>query len=619
MGTYSVVYKGLRGEDRLDAKERIAEGIASRLPMSLEEILTKLNQPPFVLVSGESQLAARRLAIFLTALGARADVRQDHELAQRPFEAAQAKPYHPSEKWIFAGGIRTITYNLATGLLIVTVILFAGIVQILAGGLVRFYDQPFWQLGVSGWITLGLGILLLIGLFVLRLPWIMKVLSAADQSTPLKTLESYLKAINTRHWNKAVTCLAFRPGSTDLGAKDKHTVFTYLKSLAHEVSLPNTLDPATVSVLHHSEDKAELRLSVATVARKTLSDGTRVQRTLVEICRFVLLDDRWYLLDGKLLGQLLPERLPLPGCRECGIEVRLGDEICPGCGSPLPSFRLEKEQWLTPQRKPDLAALLSALFPGLGQAYNGQPLKGLLIAATCWMILPWAAGVVDAKLVAERINSKSSYHDLHSRPFILLSLHLIIVVTSIMFIVYNAERIPLLQEIIFASQPPQEQPDTSAVVGRFRGPDGNYSILFPHRWTVTEVPPPDDGNDWRGIAVQAISPDGKSSILISTRGLPTWWAECVQAIEARRKMENEGAEIADFRCGTVKGRRQYLIVSFTPDRQWRRSLLVIATEQELVALAFICPVDQQERMVKVFDSVAESIRFYETGPEATSP
>jgi TM2 domain-containing membrane protein YozV len=41
--------------------------------------------------------------------------------------------------------------------------------------------------------------------------------------------------------------------------------------------------------------------------------------------------------------------------------------------------------------------------PGLGQIYNGDWAKGVVIFLTGWLILPWLYGVIDAVLVAQAI------------------------------------------------------------------------------------------------------------------------------------------------------------------------------------------------------------------------
>jgi len=55
------------------------------------------------------------------------------------------------------------------------------------------------------------------------------------------------------------------------------------------------------------------------------------------------------------------------------------------------------------QQSPLSALLFSLFVPGLGQVYNGEWLKGVLIFLTGWLILPWIVGIVDAMLVASAI------------------------------------------------------------------------------------------------------------------------------------------------------------------------------------------------------------------------
>lgn len=66
------------------------------------------------------------------------------------------------------------------------------------------------------------------------------------------------------------------------------------------------------------------------------------------------------------------------------------------------------------QKRPGIAALLSAIFPGLGQVYNGENLKGVLvflgfIAGIVFMLIPgiivWVVGIADAYRNAKRMNA----------------------------------------------------------------------------------------------------------------------------------------------------------------------------------------------------------------------
>lgn len=55
-------------------------------------------------------------------------------------------------------------------------------------------------------------------------------------------------------------------------------------------------------------------------------------------------------------------------------------------------------------KNPGIAMLLSIVFPGGGQFYNGHPGKGILILCTFWLVIPWIWGIFDAYSCANRIN-----------------------------------------------------------------------------------------------------------------------------------------------------------------------------------------------------------------------
>ena len=52
-----------------------------------------------------------------------------------------------------------------------------------------------------------------------------------------------------------------------------------------------------------------------------------------------------------------------------------------------------------------LAAGLSFAVAGLGQIYNGQVRKGVLVFLTFWLVVPWLYGIVDAYRTAARVRS----------------------------------------------------------------------------------------------------------------------------------------------------------------------------------------------------------------------
>ena len=60
---------------------------------------------------------------------------------------------------------------------------------------------------------------------------------------------------------------------------------------------------------------------------------------------------------------------------------------------------------MKPKKNVGLAVILSGFVPGLGQVYNGQPLKGLAFFLTSYFLLfPWPFAVTDAWETATKIN-----------------------------------------------------------------------------------------------------------------------------------------------------------------------------------------------------------------------
>lgn len=88
-------------------------------------------------------------------------------------------------------------------------------------------------------------------------------------------------------------------------------------------------------------------------------------------------------------------------CRNCGKELPgNGAAYCPNCGSATgakqnESFtdRLEQEaDKFMNNKEPFISAILSFFWPGLGQVYNGDFKKGLLIQII--YIISWIAGII---------------------------------------------------------------------------------------------------------------------------------------------------------------------------------------------------------------------------------
>ncbi len=118
-----------------------------------------------------------------------------------------------------------------------------------------------------------------------------------------------------------------------------------------------------------------------------------------------------------------PDRDPGPDeayCRNCGSIISEQAEICPECGvrqRPPPQSSIESTvDSALEGGNPVVAAILSALFPGLGQIYNRELMRGIafivgaLLAMGSTMVLVgfllypaiWVYSIYDAYVRAER-------------------------------------------------------------------------------------------------------------------------------------------------------------------------------------------------------------------------
>ncbi|MEW5895146.1 MAG: hypothetical protein AB1650_05260 [Candidatus Omnitrophota bacterium] len=148
------------------------------------------------------------------------------------------------------------------------------------------------------------------------------------------------------------------------------------------------------------------------------------------------------------------ERLANDKCSQCGVlvcsdcsRIMSGKVYCPNC---LPGESRKEKPYLP--RNPLLAALLG-FFPGLGQVYNGQLVKGLILFFTCWLIIPWIYGVYDAYVTASHINNREIESNpspaLHAGCLVLLILLFGIFAGGPFYLV---QKIPSLFERIFSTQ-----------------------------------------------------------------------------------------------------------------------------------------------------------------------
>ena len=118
----------------------------------------------------------------------------------------------------------------------------------------------------------------------------------------------------------------------------------------------------------------------------------------------------------RLIGEEKPET---KFCQNCGKKIDINAEICPHCGVRVANVRVSEEKNVL------LAAILSILFPGLGQIYLGLSKKGIsfIIAfIVSWILvfiligfvlapIVWIWALVDSIKSTEAINRGESVED----------------------------------------------------------------------------------------------------------------------------------------------------------------------------------------------------------------
>jgi TM2 domain-containing membrane protein YozV len=108
-------------------------------------------------------------------------------------------------------------------------------------------------------------------------------------------------------------------------------------------------------------------------------------------------------------------------CFSCGEVIKAEAEICPACGvrqKIKPLYQMKTN--VQPMKNPGIAAVASFFFAGLGQIYNGEIGKGLILILVQTMNLflmilvigfftypiVWIYGIYDAYKTAEKINAE---------------------------------------------------------------------------------------------------------------------------------------------------------------------------------------------------------------------
>lgn len=83
-------------------------------------------------------------------------------------------------------------------------------------------------------------------------------------------------------------------------------------------------------------------------------------------------------------------------CQNCGKKIDINAEICPYCGVRVANTAISEEKNVL------LSAILSILFPGLGQIYLGLTKKGIsfiIVYIVAWMLIIFVIGFVLAPIV----------------------------------------------------------------------------------------------------------------------------------------------------------------------------------------------------------------------------
>ncbi|MCD4751229.1 MAG: hypothetical protein K8R59_17805 [Thermoanaerobaculales bacterium] len=134
-------------------------------------------------------------------------------------------------------------------------------------------------------------------------------------------------------------------------------------------------------------------------------------------CRIYLAEDGYYAFD--LGGRLEIEGRPGSGYLQNHDTLTLSDRLSLRFGlepkkGPEPAPRHETRAPLKAQsgvrrapgakrHRPGAALVLGLILPGSGQAYNGQPFKGVFFLLTFGLVLPWIWSLFDARSVANGI------------------------------------------------------------------------------------------------------------------------------------------------------------------------------------------------------------------------
>ena len=160
-------------------------------------------------------------------------------------------------------------------------------------------------------------------------------------------------------------------------------------------------------------------------------------------------------------------------CSDCLVEEK-HEMYCKDC------FISKTQGKKSVERSPALAALLSFIIPGLGQIYNGQVGKCLLIFFTGLLVIPWVIGIFDAYNTAKSINEGKIEGKHRIGCLIAFVVGVVVFMMGIFFMaMISAIAIPnLLQARLNANQSAAEATvrTISTAAETYHGVDGKYPL-----------------------------------------------------------------------------------------------------------------------------------------------
>jgi len=132
-------------------------------------------------------------------------------------------------------------------------------------------------------------------------------------------------------------------------------------------------------------------------------------------------------------------------CPECGKSLENEtSKFCNNCGTSLDSSNVivkkESSQEIQEEKSSFIAILCSLFVPGLGQVYNGETEKGVIIflatlIGTFIFIIPgvivWIYGMYDAYTIAKKMNNKEIPFKPTKAAHMILFFILVVVITAI--------------------------------------------------------------------------------------------------------------------------------------------------------------------------------------------